>query len=148
MARSEGFENVLRGRVERLEETVASVSIAPGVVLRIPGEGLAGAREAVFCLRAEDLIVAVRPPEGLSAQNIVPGVVREIREAGSGGGADGPLLALVGLGAAEGRGAMGEGGAPVVVALTARACRQLALSPGVPVHIIFKTQACTVLAAR
>ena len=138
MARLEGFENVLRGRVIGRDDATAMVEIQPGVVVRVPGHGLAGAIEAVFATRAEDLILAIQQPSGLSAQNILTGVIREIREPGP-PGADGPWLAMVGIGA---------GGLMMVVAITRQACRQLSLAPGLRVHIIFKTQACRVLGAR
>jgi molybdate transport system ATP-binding protein len=137
MARLEGFDNVLRGRVIGCDEATALLEIEPGLVVRVPGRGLAGASEAVIATRAEDLILATQQPSGLSAQNILAGVIREIREPGASEGAEGPVLAMVGIGAR---------GLIMVVAITRQAWRQLCLAPGVDVHIIFKTQACRILA--
>ena len=93
-------------------------------------------------MRAEDLILAVHPPTGLSAQNIVPGVIIEIRQSPSVGEHEGPareeqVLVIVSVG----------GAARVVVAITGRALRSLGLECGMPVHLVWKTQACRVLAA-
>jgi len=152
MARAEGFENILRARVTGMEEGVALAEVEPGCLVRLPGRGLEGAREVAVALRAEDLILSVEPPAGLSAQNVVRGRIREIRETtpvldatstAPQQASPAEVLALVSIGeTAAGR------GVPIVVSITRQACRQLCLSPGRPVHIIFKTQACRILAAR
>ena len=141
IAREEGFENILRGRVTGRDGASAGVEIAPGLRIMVPGGALADATHAVIGVRAEDLILAIRPPEGLSAQNIAAGVILEIRESPVAGheasAREEQILVIVGIGDA----------ARVVVAISGRALRGLGLECGMPVHLVWKTQACRVLAA-
>ncbi|MCI0409204.1 MAG: TOBE domain-containing protein, partial [Acidobacteria bacterium] len=135
MARAEGFENLLEGSVVALEEGLAVVELEPGIRLAVPGKGLAMGQWVILGLRAEDLILGMRAPSGLSAQNILPGTVRAIREAPEAGA----LVVTVGLGTKD---------ASLLLMITGKAMRQLALHTGLPVHVLFKAQACRVLAVR
>lgn len=142
IAREEGFENILRGRIVGRDGATAVVEIGTGLRIMVPGGPLTGATGAVVGVRAEDLILAVDRPTGLSAQNNVAGVIIDIRQAGAEGGTDGTIreeqvLVIVSAGDA----------AKVVVAITGRALRSLGLECGMTVHLVFKTQACRVLAA-
>ncbi len=138
MARAEGFENVLRGRVVAAGARVAEAELANGARLSFAASGLAPGREVSVGVRAEDLILSLREPAGLSARNALPAVIREVR-----------------------RGEAGEGDAPSVVAtlapgddlslvvlLTDEAIRELDLQVGLAVYLICKAQACRLLAAR
>ena len=138
MARAEGFENVLRGRVVEIDDATALVEIEPGLSLRVAGHGLELAHEVAVGLRAEDLLLSVARPTGLSAQNILAGTIDEIRHPDQAVGG-GEVLVMV---------ALGRGHARAVVSITRQALGQLELAPSRPVHIIFKTQACRVLATR
>jgi molybdate transport system ATP-binding protein len=135
IARAEGFENILTGRVTAIAEHSATVELAPGLDLVVPMEGLGVGRQATIGLRAEDLILALQPTEGLSAQNALSGTLKELREPAP---ADGPILAMIEL---------GHGGPPLVAAITRQSIRKLSLAPGMSLHVVFKTQACHVLAA-
>lgn len=137
MARAEGFENVLRGRVVERSGATASVELEPGLRVLVPGEGPAVGRETVFGIRAEDLILSVAGTAGLSAQNILPGTVGEIRREGENGGEEGPVVVAVSL---------GRSGLRVMVTITLQALLQLDLRSGRAVHVVFKTHACRVLA--
>ena len=141
IAREEGFENILRGRVVGRDGASAQVEIGPSVRIMVPGGSLGTAKGAVVGVRAEDLILAIHPPDGLSAQNIVAGVIIEIRQSPTGAPGDPAreeqVLVIVSIGEA----------ARVVVAITGRALRALELECGMPVHLVWKTQACRVLAA-
>ncbi|HEY3174850.1 MAG TPA: ATP-binding cassette domain-containing protein [Candidatus Polarisedimenticolia bacterium] len=144
IAREDGFENILRGRVVERAEATATIELEPGLTVMVPGRALAQADEAVVGIRAEDLILAVDAPTGLSAQNMPGGSILEIREAAGGDPtpdrheADERVLVVVALGRAPTR---------VVAAITRKALLRLDLKPGMPVHLIFKTHACRVLAA-
>jgi molybdate transport system ATP-binding protein len=144
IAREGGFENTLRGRVIERAEATATIELEPGLTVMVPGRALARATEAVVGIRAEDLILAVDAPSGLSAQNMPGGSILEIREAAGGDPtpdrqeADEQVLVVVALGRAPTR---------VVAAITRKALRRLDLKPGMPIHLIFKTHACRVLAA-
>ena len=84
-------------------------------------EGPVGSRVRVRIL-AQEVILARGRPEGLSAQNILPGTVVEIRER------DGPaVLVRLSIGDDE-----------VVARITQRAANALALKPGDSVHAIIK----------
>lgn len=135
MARAEGFENLLEGPVVALEEGSALVELEPGVRLTVPGQDLAMGRRVMIGLRAEDLILGTRAPSGLSVQNVLRGTVKAIREATDTDG----LIVTVGLGRRE---------TSLILIITNKALRQLELREGSPVHIIFKAQACQVLAVR
>ncbi|OZB20413.1 MAG: molybdenum ABC transporter ATP-binding protein [Rhodobacterales bacterium 34-62-10] len=86
------------------------VSQPPGSLLRVR-------------IAAHDVILSRGRPEGLSALNILPGVVREVR-AGDGPGA------IVALDTAGGR---------VLARITRRSAATLGLVPGMAVHAIVKT---------
>ncbi len=138
MAREEGFENLFRGRVVEAYGSTASVEVDPELRVVVPGRGMAIGREALFGIRSEDLILSASPPAGLSAQNILPGRIREIREE-SKEEAGGSVLVEVELGRSI---------PPAVVTITPRALRQMELRPGQAVYLVFKAHACRVLAAR
>jgi molybdate transport system ATP-binding protein len=139
LARAEGFENVFRGRVAEKGGATASVELEPALTLLVPGEGLVAGQEAVFGIRAEDFILSTSAPGGLSAQNILPGTVREVRRDAESGNADGMVVVTVSL---------GRSGFPAVATITSQALQQLDLRPGTNVHLICKAHACRVLAAR
>jgi molybdate transport system ATP-binding protein len=135
IAREEGFENVLVGRVIESRDGSALVELAPSVTMTVAG-ALAAGTEVTIGLRAEDVVLALERPSGLSAQNALPAVVREIRDPAGDGG---PVLLV-----AEIHGT----GTSVVVTITKQAVEQLSLRPGLPLHLVSKAQACRILAAR
>jgi molybdate transport system ATP-binding protein len=139
MARADGFENVLHGQVIEAAAASAAVELAPGTRVTVAGVGLETGREAMIAARAEDLILAVQAPIGLSAQNILPGTIREIREPAAGDLPAGQVVAFVTLGGLA---------TPIVVAITPQARLQLGLRPGLEVHVVCKANAFTVLATR
>jgi len=139
LARAEGYENVLRGTIAEAAGGSGVVDLEPGLRLTVAAAGLTPGREAVIGVRAEDLILAVEPPTGLSAQNILAGAIDAIREEAGTDGAATTLLVVV---------ALGRRRTPLVVAITPRARERLALRPGLAVHLVCKAQACRVLATR
>lgn len=126
----EGFENLVSGRVDGVEEGAARVVVDGGVALVVPA-GTMSAGEVTVGLRAEDLIVAVERPTGLSAQNVVEGVVREVR------GEAERVLVVVEVGAAR---------LPLAATITPRARARLGLEAGRRAFLVWKANACRVWA--
>ena len=139
LLREEGFENVLEGTVREAKESGMLVGLEPDLCVLIPRGDFTGDRRVVFGLRAEDTLLALGQPAGLSAQNVLPGIVREIREGTEGGGTEGPVLVGVSLGSGERR---------MMASITRQSLQRLALTPGTPIHLVFKAQSCRILAAR
>ncbi len=128
-----GFENVLSGVVRAVDHGAARVALAGGVEIVTPGDGLAPGAEVRVGLHAEDLMLAVEPPSRLSAQNVVAGRIRELREEA------GSVLVVV---------EVGERPVTLAAAITPLALLDLALAPGRSVVLVWKAHACRVWIAR
>jgi molybdate transport system ATP-binding protein len=137
--REEVFENVLQGAVREIKEPGFLVELEPDFCVLIPRGGIVGAGKVVFGLRAEDVLLSLKPPVGLSAQNVIPGIIRQIRQAEHGEGEDVPVLVEV---------AFGRGDQRVVASITSQARSRLNLAEGSQVHLVFKAQSCRILTAR
>ena len=74
-------------------------------------------------IRARDVMIALTPPENLSALNVLPGTVAEI----AGGG--GPIVQI----------RLDCAGEALVARLTRRSVETLGLVPGKPVHAVIKS---------
>jgi molybdate transport system ATP-binding protein len=74
-------------------------------------------------LRARDIILSVKVPEGLSALNVLPGLISSIEDA------EGPSVDAV----------LDCGGNSVVARVTRKSVAELGLKPGLPVHAIIKS---------
>jgi molybdate transport system ATP-binding protein len=135
LARGEGFENVLQGRVVEAGPGVAIAILAGGARLAFAGPRLAVGQQVSIGVRAEDLILARGRPEGLSTRNALPAVIREVRPSSPGGEPASVVAALE------------PGGEPLVVLLTDEAIRELGLAGGLAVTLLCKAQACRLLAA-
>ncbi len=98
---------------------------ANGLALFLPRVRQAPGRRLRVRIAAQEVILSRTRPEGLSALNILPGTVEDVR-AGDGPGA------IVSLSTAAG---------PVLARVTRRSAETLALRPGVPCHAIVKTVA-------
>ena len=133
----EGIVNVLEGRVESVAESLARIEIAPGLVVDAADDGSyrPGTRVAVE-VRAGEILLAVGPSSGLSAQNVLPAVVCEVH-APHGDDDRAPIVVTT---------AIGDGGRQLAVVVSRRACHELRLAPGVAVRLVFKAQACRLLA--
>ncbi|MBC8327385.1 MAG: molybdenum ABC transporter ATP-binding protein [Planctomycetes bacterium] len=118
-----GFANVLR--VEPVDPPAAGHAFQ----VRTPGGRLlvalpppsSFAASGWLAVRAEDILLAAEPPHGLSARNLLPGVVAAIDDAGD------HLLVRV------------DAGDEWVATLTRRAVRELDLAPGRPAWVVIKT---------
>ena len=96
---------------------------ASGIALFLPRIAAAPGTQLRVRIAAHDVILSRARPEGLSALNILPGVVVEIRH-GEGPGA------MVSLDTAAGR---------VLARITRRSAAALELAPGVSAHAVVKT---------
>jgi molybdate transport system ATP-binding protein len=144
MASEEGLENVLRGTVIGSEGGATTIELAQGPRLVVSGGGGARAAagagiggEALIAVRADDLMVAVDRPTGLSAQNILSGTIREIRMTDA--APDQVVLVFVTIGSSR---------EPVIAAITTQSCRRLQLAAGQSIFLIVKAQSCRILASR
>jgi molybdate transport system ATP-binding protein len=94
-----------------------------GGELRVPRlEAIVGAKVRVH-IRARDVMISTRAPEGLSALNVLRGVVAEL------GPPDGPILDL----------RLNCGGQPILARLTRQSVERLGLAAGRPVYAVIKT---------
>jgi molybdate transport system ATP-binding protein len=125
------LENVVRGEVSEVGEGTATVVLTGGVPLVVPRTGLAPGARALVAVRSDDVLIATRRPEGLSARNVLPARVLEVSER------DGAVLLRARLGTSD----------KVAVQLTPGAVRELGLEPGRDVHLVIKTRACRVLSS-
>ena len=126
--------NVFRGRVVSAAGATAQIELGPGLSITVPGDGLRPGEVAAVLLSAEDLILAVESPHGLSAQNQLPGTVRDLVE-----GTDAQAIAVTVD--------VPSAGVSMVAAVTPQACRRLSLAPGREIFLVFKTHSCRALPA-
>jgi molybdate transport system ATP-binding protein len=105
----EAFDlTILQARAGTL--TVPRLDAAPGTGLRVR-------------LRARDIILSLKRPEGLSALNVLPGTILSLGE-GQGASLDVTLDC---------------GGDGLVASVTRKSAGELGLKPGLPVHAIIKS---------
>ena len=134
---SEAFENVLMGSVVNVSGDVATVELSraevgaaeePPARLDVPSTGLHLGGRVLVTLRAEDILVAVERPRGLSARNRLAARVERVER-----GAAARLTARL-------------DSQPVTVELTDAAIDELGLREGSKVFLVFKTRACRAVA--
>ncbi|GMU67191.1 MAG: molybdenum ABC transporter ATP-binding protein [Acidobacteriota bacterium] len=129
--------NVLGGRVVAVDESLAEVELGPGLAVAIADDGgCAPGQRVAFELRGGDVLLALGPAAGLSAQNVLPATIRAVHAP-----PDEDLHSAVVVSAEL------AGGPALTVVVSRRASRELALAPGREVHLVFKAQACRLLAA-
>ncbi|HEX6440891.1 MAG TPA: molybdenum ABC transporter ATP-binding protein [Stellaceae bacterium] len=91
--------------------------------LRVPYTDLRLGEPLRVRIRARDVMIALEPPQGLSALNVLPGTVAEI------GHADGPIVQI----------RLDCAGEALVARLTRRSVETLGLEPGRPVYAVIKS---------
>ena len=114
---------VLTARIARHHEDGLTELDAGGMPLFLPRVRQAPGATLRVRIAAHDVILSRARPEGLSALNILPGVVHEVRP-GEGPGA------IVAIDTPAGR---------VLARITRRSAGSLGLAPGVDVHAVVKT---------
>jgi molybdate transport system ATP-binding protein len=77
-------------------------------------------------IRARDVMLSLRPPQDISALNVLAGKVAEIAPLNATGGAQADVR-------------LDCGGAPLLARLTAKSVQRLALEPGRPVYAVIKS---------
>lgn len=113
---------MLEGRVVSVADGLATVD-TPAGCLQLAGVGAQPGGGVRIRIRAEDVIVATRHPEGLSARNVLPATIDGIQE----GQGPGLMLRL-------------EAGRGFILARVTRAsAAELGLRPGLPVWAVVKT---------
>lgn len=120
------FENVLDVRVTSNEpdEGITCVETPSGLELVIPYRPHYPdpvGKQLLVGLFAEDVLLALKPPEGISARNVIAGTVEAVEEREG--------IAMIRVSTPE----------PIYVKLTHRAVRQLGLEAQTHVHLIVKT---------
>jgi len=91
--------------------------------LRVPRLDLPLGATLRVRIRARDVMIALSPPEGLSALNVLPGIVAEL------GRGDGPILDL----------RLDCAGEALIARLTRRSIERLGLAPGKQVYAVIKS---------
>jgi molybdate transport system ATP-binding protein len=114
---------VLTARIARHHQDGLTELDAGGVALFLPRLGQAPGADVRVRIAAHDVLLSRTRPEGLSALNILPGIVHEVRP-GEGPGA------IVALDTDAGR---------VLSRITRRSAKALGLAPGTRVHAVVKT---------
>lgn len=114
---------LLTARVETHHEDGISELNAGGIPLFLPQVRRNPGSEIRIRVAAHDVIISRNRPEGLSALNILPGIVQEVRSG------DGPGV-MIALDTTAGR---------ILARITRRSAQTLELSPGVHVHAVIKT---------
>jgi molybdate transport system ATP-binding protein len=98
----------------------------------VPAGGLAVGGQALFAIRADDVLVAVQRPRGISARNVLDARIGDLVRR-----SDEVLV----------RAALRPDGPRLAAALTPGAVAELGLAPGGEVVLLVKTRACRLLAA-
>ncbi|MCP8894763.1 molybdenum ABC transporter ATP-binding protein [Shinella daejeonensis] len=119
--------SVLSGRVEARGEAhgLAHVRLAGGALLLVPASGLSVGESVRLRIPARDVMLALTRPEGISALNVIEGIVDKVERDGEG-------MASVGISCH---------GDLVHARITAFSVERLGLRPGLPLHVIVKTVA-------
>ena len=131
------LENVLRATVASVGPGTAELDLGAGLRMVSTRATLEPGERAVVALRSDDVLLATREPEGLSARNVLPARVLGWVED------EGEVVLRLALGHEP-----GEGAPRLSVQLTSEAVRELALTEGGAVFAIFKTRATRVLSSR
>jgi molybdate transport system ATP-binding protein len=118
------FENVLDGILVGTEsEGIARLQVGAGPALAVPAAGdLPLGGPATYAVRAEDVLLSSRPPEGISARNVLPGRIIALESVGR------EVLVRLDAGAVEWR-----------AKLTPAAIRELGLQIGQNAWLVVKT---------
>lgn len=134
----EGMVNVLSGRVTAVAESLATVEIEPGLTIAVADDGtvVEGQRVAIE-LHATGIILALQASTGLSAQNVLAASVRAIHLPAAGDLHTAAVVTAV----------LGRDARPIAVVVSRRAVSELGLAPGTSVRLVFKAQACRLVAA-
>jgi len=119
-------ENVVPCRFDRHEGEASLVRIGhagDGPLLTLPRVSEAAARSQMIAVRSQDIILSITRPKGLSARNVLPGMVQRVAAAGK----KHLVFCTVDGSAVE-----------LAVEVTVTSLRELDLKPETPVFLIIK----------
>jgi len=122
-----GYDNVFVGRVMDARGDLVLVRVGSATTIAVRQSKLTAGDSVVLSLRAQDIMVGIEPPRGLSARNVLAARVEHIR------GVNRRWLTTT-----------VDADTRLVVELTSSACRQLSLREGSRVHLVFKATSCRV----
>jgi molybdate transport system ATP-binding protein len=129
LAEAESFENVFPGRLVRHRDGTSVVRLGAAVELVTQrGDGTAG-DEVLVGLPAADIVLATEQPRGLSARNVLPATVTELRRAGRRGLVTAELAGDV---------------PPWTVEVAESTLAELGLAPGRSVFLVVKATSCRI----
>ena len=119
--------SVLSGRVEARDAAhgLATIRLDGGAAVLVPGAAVSLGEAVRLRIPARDVLVATVRPEGISALNILEGVVEAVDPDGEG-------MANLRIAC---------GGDHIHARITALSVERLGLAPGLPVHAVVKTVA-------
>jgi len=136
LAEHEGFENILPGHLVETRSDASMVRIghgADGPVVVVSRSHLAAGSRLLLGIPADEIMLALERPNGLSARNVVPAHVEEVQSIGD--------LRLITV-------RVPGGAPPLVVEVTADALAELHCEPGTDLFIIIKASAVTLYEDR
>ena len=128
VARLLGVENILQGRITSVSHENGTMTCdLSGCRIVVPLSNWSGNQPIRIGLRSRDMLVSVQEPQGLSAQNLLPGKILSLESV-----AHEVHLLL-------------DCGVPLRATLTMGAARSLQLREGLPVWAVFKSHSCFIL---
>jgi molybdate transport system ATP-binding protein len=130
-AEEQGFENILSGVVSGIRGNSALLRLAGGGEVEVPSEGASNGALVHFTIGADDVLISLHQPVGISARNILRATVDEIFS--DAGGRIQVVMRLPDL--ADG---------VLSASVTESSLLELALKQGADVFAVFKTSACRV----
>lgn len=127
----DGVRNVFPATVERSPDAIGDqatlLRLQNGPLLHVPSVGLTSGSRAIVEIPASDIILADGPVQGLSAQNILPGVVEKVIKHG-----------------AEAEVLVRTMEVAWIVSVVASTLERLEIAPGRSVSLIVKARSCRV----
>lgn len=135
LAEREGFQNVLPARLLETGGETSTVRLgdgAEGPVLVVPRCALPPGSRLLVGIPADDVLLAVGRPTGLSARNVVPARVEGVQAVGA-------WRLITARVAAD--------APPLVAEVTADALSELHVEPGMELYLVVKTGAVTLYEA-
>jgi len=129
LARLVGVENLYQGRVlSRSAQNGTMLCEVEGVTLELPLADLPEGATVTIGVRARDVLLATRRPQGLSARNLLPGRILSLETR-----SPGVEVAV-------------ECGITVRSQVTQEAVRELSLRPGTRIWVVLKASSCFLVA--
>ena len=127
----ERFENVFEGRVVEVGASTARLDVG-GAQLHVARGRLGVGSHAAFSVASDDVLLALAPPAGLSARNVLAARVESVTACAGGSRVDLRLAA--------------SSNVPLSATLSCEAVAQLEIAPGLGVFAVFKSSSCKPLA--